>query len=50
MPMRNTRMMQRPAIGIAVASLVAALGYAAIAADSTRAEKSPAAVDAGQYA
>ena len=48
--MRNPRMIQRSAIGIAVSAIVAALGYAAIAADSTRAEKIPAAVDPAQYA
>ena len=48
--MRNQRMIQRSAIGIVVSAIVAALGYAAIAADSTRAEKIPAAVDPAQYA
>ena len=48
--MNNPRMMQRSAVGIAVSAIVAALGFAAIAADSTRAEKIPAAVDAEQYA
>ena len=48
--MRNPRMIQRSAIGIAVSAIVAALGYAAIAEDSSRTEKIPAAVDATQYA
>ena len=48
--MRNPRMIQRSAIEIAVSAIAAALGYAAIAADSTRTEKIPAAVDATQYA
>lgn len=48
--MNNPRMMQMSAVGIAVSAIVAALGYAAIAADSTRAEKIPAAVDPAQYA
>lgn len=48
--MRNPRMIQRSAIGIAVSVIVAALGYVAIAVDSARAEKIPATVDAEQYA
>ena len=48
--MRNPRMIQRSAIEIADSAIAAALGYAAIAADSTRTEKIPAAVDATQYA
>ena len=47
--MRNPRMMQRSAIGIAVSAFVAALGLAALASDSDRDEK-PAAVDAERYA
>ena len=48
--MRNPRMMQRSAVGIAVSAIAAALGCEAIAADSTRAEKIPAAVDPVQFA
>ena len=48
--MRNSRMIQRSAVGIAVAFVIAALGYVAIAADSARTEKIPAAIDAAQYA
>ena len=44
--MRNPRMIQRSAVGI----VVAVLCLAAYAADSSRTEKIPAAVDAGQYA
>ena len=47
--MRNPRMIQRFAVGIAVAA-IAALCLATIAADSSRAEKIPAAVDAAQFA
>ena len=47
--MRNPRMIQRFAVGIAVAA-IAALCLAAIAADSSRTEKTPAAVDSFQYA
>ncbi len=48
--MRNPRMTQRSAVGIAVSAIAAALGYAAIAANSTRSEKISAAVDPVQYA
>ena len=47
--MINPRMRQRSAIGIAVSAFVAALGLAALAADSDRDEK-PVAVNATQYA
>jgi hypothetical protein len=43
-------MTQRSAVGIAVSAIAAALGYAAIAANSTRSEKISAAVDPVQYA
>ena len=48
--MRKLRMNHNPAVGIAVAVIVAVLCLAAFAEDSTRAEKIPAAVDAEQYA
>ena len=48
--MRNPRMIRRSAIGIAAAFVIAALGYVAIAADSSRTDKVPAAVDAEQFA
>ena len=48
--MRKPRMNQKPAVGIAVAVIVAVLCLAAFAEDSTRAEKIPAAVDPAQYA
>ena len=48
--MRNPRMIQRSAIGIAVTVVIAALCLAAMAADSTRTDTKPAAVDAEQYA
>ena len=48
--MRNSRMIQRSAIGIAVAFVIAALGYVALAAESTRTDPKPATVDAEQYA
>lgn len=47
--MRNPRMIQRSAIGLAVFAVVAVLCLAALASDSARIEK-PAAVDAVQYA
>ncbi len=43
-------MIQRSAIGIGVAAIIAALCLAAVAADSSRTEKIPAAIDAAQYA
>ena len=48
--MRNPRMIQRSAIGIAVAVVAAALGFMAFAADSSSTDTKPAAVDAEQYA
>lgn len=48
--MRNPRMIQRSAIGIGVAIFAAALGYVALAADSAKTEKIPAAADSSQYA
>lgn len=48
--MRNPRMIQRSAIGIGVVFVAAALGYVALAADSAKTEKIPAAVDSSQYA
>ena len=47
--MKNPKMIQRSAIGIAVAFVVAALGYVALAADLSG-EVKPAAVDAAHYA
>lgn len=48
--MRNPRMIQRSAIGIAVAVVTAALGFMAFAADSFNTDTKPAAVDAARYA
>ena len=47
--MRNPRMNHKPAIGIGIAAVLAALGLAAWASDSSRTAK-PAAVDAQEYA
>ena len=47
--MRKPRMNHKPAIGIGIAAIVAALCLAALASDSARIEK-PIAVDAEQYA
>ena len=49
-PMRDPRLIQRATVGIAVSAVVAALCLAAFAADSSRTEKTPAAVDAERYA
>ena len=48
--MRNPRMIQRSAIGIAVAVVTAALGFMAFAADSSSTDTKPVAVDAERYA
>ena len=48
--MRNPRLIQRSAIGIGAAIVAAALGYVALAADSAKTDKIPAAVDSSQYA
>ena len=48
--MRNSRMIQRSAVGIAAIFVIATLGYVAIAAESARTEKIPIPVDTAQYA
>ena len=47
--MKNPWMIQRSAAWLTMAVVIAAFRYSALAADSTRAEKIPAAVDSAQY-